>query len=398
LARQSSPSEWKNRIVGHAVKPAKDFLANPSNWRLHPQAQADALQGSIDELGWIAEVMENVQTGNLIDGHERIVLALRKGEDTPVPVTYVDLTPDEEQTALAVFDPISALAIADKEKLDALLRETKPTEAALQQFLSELAAKEGLYTGNGQPVVEDVPEPQVDRAAELQEQWGTALEQVWILGRHRLVVGDSTDSAIREIALQGLIPSAVFTDPPYGIEYDPSWLDDVDPHRQALSSRSTLRNDDGTLDLSFLWDYKRRLVWGFPYIYDVDSTGWIVWDKQPGVEQRGIVTPIEMASTTMRQGFDMVRVMWGGYYRAAGEDRQPVPTQKPLGVYRPFIEEWTAVDDILFDPFCGSGPVLILAEELHRRCIAIELEPKFAAVTIQRWVDLTKLTPQLVES
>lgn len=149
---RATPGPWRNRIVSHGVKPAKDFLANPFNWRLHPQAQADAVQSSIDELGWIAEVMENVQTGHVIDGHERIILALRKGEDTPVPYTSVDLSPDEEKIALAVFDPITTMAGADKEKLDALLRDVQPESAALQQMLSDLAAREGLYLGNGTPV------------------------------------------------------------------------------------------------------------------------------------------------------------------------------------------------------------------------------------------------------
>jgi hypothetical protein len=145
---------WQNRIVGHDIKSAKDFLANPANWRLHPQAQADALKGSLDEIGWIGEVMENVETGNLIDGHERITLALRQGDDTPVPVTYVSLSPEEELTALAVFDPITSMAVTDKEKLNALLRDVKPADAALQQMLSELAAREGLYTGDGRTMLE----------------------------------------------------------------------------------------------------------------------------------------------------------------------------------------------------------------------------------------------------
>jgi DNA modification methylase len=202
--------------------------------------------------------------------------------------------------------------------------------------------------------------------------------------KHKLLCGDSTSAEDVARLMGGATPVALFTDPPYGIAYDPSWLDGVGTHRRALSSRDTVTNDDGSLDLSFLREYPRRMVWGFPYIYDPGATGWIVWDKQPGVESRGIVAPIEMASTTMRTGFDMVRVMWGGYYRAEGEDSQPHPTQKPIGVYRPFIEAWTQAGDLIFDPFSGSAPVMVATEQTGRICYGLEIEPKYVAVALER--------------
>jgi len=103
-----------------------------------------------------------------------------------------------------------------------------------------------------------------------------------------------------------------------------------------------------------------------------------------------------MASTTMRKGFDMVRVMWGGYYRAAGEDKQPHPTQKPLGVYAPFVESWTKEGETLYDPFAGSGAVLLVAEKPKPRCVAVELHPPYCSVILQRWADMTGQTPALV--
>lgn len=140
---------WKNRIVKHDVLPAKDFLAHPMNFRLHPQNQQDATKGSLDELGWIDDVLVNIQTQHVLNGHLRISLALRQGDDTPVPVRYVSLSPEEELTALAVFDELTSMAGTDREKLDALLRDVKPADASLQQMLSDLAAREGLYVGNG---------------------------------------------------------------------------------------------------------------------------------------------------------------------------------------------------------------------------------------------------------
>jgi hypothetical protein len=155
---------WRNRIVKHDVLPAKDFLAHPMNFRIHPENQQTALKGSLDELGWIDDVLVNVQTQHVINGHLRISLALREGDDTPVPVRYVSLSPEEELTALAVFDPITSMAVADREKLDALLRDVTPQDAALQQMLSELAAREGIIPLN-------VEFPEYDESIENEVEW-----------------------------------------------------------------------------------------------------------------------------------------------------------------------------------------------------------------------------------
>jgi len=151
----SKRKQWANRIVGSGVMRAGDLLANPKNWRVHPRAQQDALAGALDEVGWVQTVLINKRTSEewgedqfvetMVDGHLRASLALRQGEDTPVPFDYVDLTPQEEALVMATLDPIGALAVADKEQLDALLHEVQAGDAALQELLSELAEKNGLY-------------------------------------------------------------------------------------------------------------------------------------------------------------------------------------------------------------------------------------------------------------
>jgi hypothetical protein len=138
---------WANRIVGHGVKEASQFQANDKNWRLHPQAQRDALHGALNEVGWVAPVVENVRTGLLVDGHERVRQALQNG-DAPVPYVTVDLSEAEEAYVLATLDPIGAMAAADREQLDALLREVQSGEAGVQAMLAELAEKAGAYAAD----------------------------------------------------------------------------------------------------------------------------------------------------------------------------------------------------------------------------------------------------------
>jgi len=99
-------------IIEYGEKRASEFKGNPKNWRRHPEVQKDAVRGSLRELGWISPVIENIQTGNLIDGHERLAQAMEAGQDSMVPYVVVDLPPEKEDLALAILDPITAMAEA----------------------------------------------------------------------------------------------------------------------------------------------------------------------------------------------------------------------------------------------------------------------------------------------
>ncbi len=131
---------WRNRIVGHADVPPADLVPNPRNWRSHPPEQQRALAGALAEVGWVAEVLVNRTTGNVVDGHLRIELALARDEPT-VPVTYVELTEDEERLVLASLDPLAAMATAEQEQLAALLAGLEPADAALGALLEDLASE-----------------------------------------------------------------------------------------------------------------------------------------------------------------------------------------------------------------------------------------------------------------
>jgi hypothetical protein len=154
-----SSKQWQNRIVGYDNVPPDQLLANPANFRLHPKRQQDALTGSLNELGWLQDIIVNRVTQHVLDGHLRVQLALRNGEAT-VPVKYIELSEPEEKLALAVFDPITYMAETDTAILDALLREVNTGEEALQELLASMAEDAGLYQDK-----KDVDAaPQIDRA------------------------------------------------------------------------------------------------------------------------------------------------------------------------------------------------------------------------------------------
>ncbi len=160
MAKTKQVDAWRNRIVGYDVAAVDSILANKQNWRIHPLPQMDALLGSVESVGIVANIMINKRTSEawpegernvetLVDGHLRVALAMRQGQAT-LPVTYVDLTPKEEALVLATLDPIGALATTDTEKFDELLREVDTDSPALQEMLSQVASKASMYGGSNQ--------------------------------------------------------------------------------------------------------------------------------------------------------------------------------------------------------------------------------------------------------
>lgn len=174
-------TSWRNRIVGSGEAPPDELAANPRNWRIHPAAQQAAVGGALDQLGWIQQVIVNRSTGFVVDGHLRVAMALARGEPM-VPVLYVELDEGEEALALATFDPLSAMAVSSPEKLAELMRGLTVDDPALLAMLNAnlTVSKPGFTDPNAIPA--PVDEPYVVRG------------EVYRLGAHRLMCGDSTDA------------------------------------------------------------------------------------------------------------------------------------------------------------------------------------------------------------
>lgn len=183
---------WTNRIVRHEMVDPEELLAHPTNPRLHPKFQQDVMVGVLNQIGWVDDVIVNLRTNEawgvdqnvetMLDGHLRVELALRKGEDL-VPVKFVDLNPEEESLMLATFDPISALATIQADALNSVLESLDNNDLDVQTLLDQLAEQAGIGEIEAQEVNEELDaEAKVDLLEELQAKWNTATGQVWHLG------------------------------------------------------------------------------------------------------------------------------------------------------------------------------------------------------------------------
>ena len=387
---------WRNRITGQGEEAPDQLLANPQNWRTHPGAQRDALRGSLSTVGWVQQVIVNRTTGHLVDGHARVEEAISAGAPT-VPVLYVELTPEEEKLVLASLDPIGAMAQADATKLDELLADLNATNPGLQALLDSLGTPK-LPVGLTNP--DDVPEvePTTIKAGDL-----------FALGDHRLMCGDSTKAEDVARLMGGAVPGLMVTDPPYGVDYDPNWRNEeaAKGHLAYADRRVGRVQNDDRADWSAAWAlFPGNVVYAWHpagatslvHAAALQETGFvlrmqIIWAKSNFPISRGDYHvrhepcwyAIRKGKPSHRTSDRTQTTLWEINLDRNVEGGHS--TQKPVECMARAIRNHDFPE--VYDPFVGSGTTLIAAEMLDRRCYAMEIDPQYVAVSIHRWEQFT---------
>lgn len=378
----------RSRVVELRFVPASELVPNPKNWRTHPTKQKEALRALLDEVGIAdAVIARPLPDGRLmlVDGHLRQDVS---GAE-PLPVLVVDLDEAEADKVLLTLDPVAAMAEADAAKLDALLREVQTGSEALASMLTDLAEEAGTLSSKGKEIVEDeAPEPPAVPV--------TKPGDLWLLGDHRVLCGDSTKAEDVARLLGGRNPFLMVTDPPYGVEYE--------------SKKGAVLNDD-----RFDWSEAYRLFQGdVAYVWHGERTSLDVGCnvRDCGFDIRGRVVWVKPSLTMGRGHYHFqheaawyavrrhaTAKWWGGCKQStvwdiAREDHQH-PTVKPVEcMARPIRNHGGAEDDV-YDPFLGSGTTLIAAEQLGRKCYGLEISPQYCDVIVKRWETLTGKVAEL---
>lgn len=202
-------NNWDNRIIDHGEEDPSQFKENVLNWRIHSEGQAIATSGSLQEIGWVDEVMVNTRQGEdwpeeerniltIVDGHLRVELSIREGEET-IPVKYVDLSPAEERKILGTYDYITGMAFADTDKHQALMEglesQNEDFDTLLQSIRDELAGIDDVEEEDDPDLDEaDVSDgsllSMVDITIEEPRHAVAIGETWWLGGRHVLVCAD----------------------------------------------------------------------------------------------------------------------------------------------------------------------------------------------------------------
>jgi DNA modification methylase len=434
-AAESATSGWRSRIVDRGTADPRDLLPHPMNHRQHPVSQRDHLRAAIREVGFVRSVTVNRTTGHVLDGHLRLDLALEDKEPL-IDVEWVELSEAEERLVLASMDQITAGAEIDPVKLDALLQEVQASEPDLQRLLAGMATDAGLY------LTDDPPEITEDEAPEPPAEPVTQPGDLWILGNHRLLCGDSTKAEDVGRLMDGEKAALCFTSPPYGQQRDyteesKGHTSDWDGLMQGVFGNLPMADDGQVLvnlglihrDGEWLpyWDgwieWMRQQGWR--------RFGWYVWDQLsgfPGVfggrcaPSHEFIFHFNKATTvaakhvrtssqgTTRNTGSMGANGWeedGRGQRTTGAMKIPdsvwrigrspdgsIKHSAKFPVRLPSFAIETYQPDLAYEPFSGSGTTIIAAEQLDRRCYAMEISPQYCDVAVTRW---EKLTGQVAE-
>jgi DNA modification methylase len=242
------------------------------------------------------------------------------------------------------------------------------------------------------------------------------LGDVWHLGRHSVVCGDSTNAAMAKLAMGELKPALLVSDPPYGVKYDPSWRGRADGKKAGRSTGIVLNDDRAD------W----RAAWAhFPgdvaYVWHAGLFGGVVADSliASGFELRSQIIWTKPHFVLSRSDYHWAHetcfyaVRHGAKSHWASDRKQSTVwqfsnngaigsperekvwghgTQKPVEAMRRPMEHNSAVGDTVFDPFLGTGTTIIAAEMMGRVCVGLELNPAYVDVIVTRWQEFTGLS------
>jgi DNA modification methylase len=400
-----------------------DLKDDPDNARTHSEAQIEHVAGLIERFGWTRPLQVDVGAGNLIVvGHgarraaERIYAAggtiyLAPGKDRggkalprgKVPAMDVTGWTDEERRAVNIADNRAGeMSEWDYSKLLGQIGELASASLEIEILgfdQTELAAMaRGVETRSGRTDPESVPdEPEIPVSRP---------GDVWIMGNHRLICGDSTDAGTVETLLAGAKPHLMVTDPPYGVEYDPSWRAKVGVNKNTKKMGKVLNDDRADWreawalfpgDVAYVWHASlfTREVLNSLESCKFAHRSMIIWVKDRFTLGRGDYhwqhEPCWYVVREGRKGHYVGGRSQSTTWTIPARDDSGVGhgTQKPLECMKRPIENNSKPGDAVYEPFSGSGTTIIAGEMTGRRIYAIELNPTYVDVGVCRWQAFT---------
>lgn len=393
-------------------KKLADIVPYANNTKKHDETQIKNVAESIKKYGWVQPIVID-NDGTIVIGHCRALAAERLGIEEVPCVVVSDLTEDEIN-ALRIVDNKTNESPWDFDLLSAELPEID---------LSDFEFDFGIEDEEEETEIVEDEAPEVDEDAEPI----TKLGDIWQLGRHRLMCGDSTDKATVELLMDGKKADMVFTDPPYGYNYQSNM-------REKTSKFDVIENDDKILDffpciqavcdgfvyICTTWKTADKWIELFKQYYDLTNV--IIWDKGGG----GIgdlfhtfLTDYEMI-LVCNNGHEIKGKRYGSVWNFTNQEITKMkkeellnivleqkkfysiwqekkdnpneyvhPTQKPVSLSARAIRSSTDIGDNVVDLFGGSGSTVMACEQTGRNCYTMELDPKYCDVIIKRWEKFT---------
>ena len=392
LANREPETFLGARAIMHC--PVDVLIPYARNARTHSEAQVALIAGSIREFGFTNPVLVDGANG-IIAGHGRVLAARKLGLATVPVIELAHLTETQKRAYILADNKLAEQAGWDRAMLALEAGELNDLGLDLTALGFETGEIDALLGhGVADPREEATPEPPAEPVS--------LPGDLWLLGGHRLICGDATDAATVARLLDGVTPHLMVTDPPYGVEYDPAWRNETGGSQTQRTGK--VRNDDRADwraawalfpgDVAYVW---HGALHAATVADSLTASGFqiraqIIWAKERLVLSRGDYhwqhEPCWYAVRKTGRGH------WCGgrkqttLWHIPNRDQDAATihgTQKPVECMRRAMLNNSSPGQAVYEPFCGSGTSLIAAETTGRACHAIELDPAYVDVAIQRW-------------
>jgi DNA modification methylase len=379
--------------------PINEVKSNPNNPRIIKDDKFKKLVASIKELPQMLELRPIVVNENMIvlGGNMRLK-ACKEAGLKEIPIIKASELNEEQQRAFIIKDNVGF----GEWDWDALANE----------WDAEQLDEWGLDVPNFDGVELDAVEDDFD-APEGGIETDIVIGDLFEIGEHRLLCGDSTDSDSVAKLMNGEKADMVFTDPPYGMKLDADYSEMS--NNSAFAKEKGIKNgkkydnvigdhNDFTKEListifACFNDCKEIFIWGADYfaelLPDKNEGSWIVWDKRVDDNfDKMYGSAFELCWSKQKHKREIARIRWASAFGTEKEfdHKRHHPTQKPTELAKWFFIKWGKESDLIVDLYLGSGTSIITAHQLNRKCYGMELDPKYCQVIIDR---MLKLDPSL---
>lgn len=355
----------------------------------------EKLKRSLEEFGYVEPVIWNRTTGRVVGGHQRLKILLNMGMEE-VDCVVVEMDEEKEKALNIALNKING--DWDKEKLALLITDLNAADFDVSLTGFDPGELDDLFKDT---MKEKIKEDDFDVDSELSKPAVSRLGDVWILGRHRLVCGDSTKKETFNILMDGKVANLVVTDPPYNVNYE--------------GTAGKIKNDNMANDAfyQFLLDAFKNIESvlasdGSIYVFHADTeglnfrkafvdsgfylSGTCIWKKQSLVLGR---SPYQWQHEPVLFGWKKKgKHLWYSDRKQSTiwEFDKPKknadhPTMKPIALIAYPIMNSSLTNSIVLDPFGGSGSTLIACEQTDRICYTIELDEKYCDVIVKRYIE-----------
>jgi DNA modification methylase len=398
------------------MKSVEELIPYSKNARTHSESQVAQIANSIIEFGFTNPVLIDGNKG-IIAGHGRLMAALKLNL-LEVPVITLDHLSEAQKRAYIIADnKLAENAGWDEDILASELHDLKEENFDLDLIGFEDQELEKLFANlyeDDEQTEEEIPD--------IEENPISKLGDVWLLGDHKLICGDSCKIETYQLLLENELADMTFTDPPYNVDYGNTMKDNLigkknrktgKSYNNASGQRTILNDNLGSDFPKFLFDSCSNILEftkGACYICMSSSelhtlqkafrdaggkwSTFIVWAKNH----------FTLGRSDYQRQYEPILYGWkekNDHYWCGDRNQSDVwyfnkpnkrdlhPTMKPVELCKRAILNSSKTDDIILDPFGGSGSTLIAAEQVNRRCRMIELDQKYVDVIIKRWQNLT---------